>query len=595
MATESSSSGSIAGKPQDAVDIIAFSKDETGAAAIRYDIPLPGRHSGRRITKLDLGLQLGDFTSIARSGVAPSFAALNWTAPSPESSEWTYDAKAALDLFFQHTRAEGVPGEFFWGSLILDYIESAARQAPLRDEKWLTSLDPVIGGEALPLAAWETDARLRDFYHAYINGLSNGHLVRPKRIATGVIYLESVTSEETSNTDPSICLIEVFGITSFLDDYGLGQTIRTFSLLPGEETKLSLKTWRSSSESVTRGATIVDSYTDSAGERFNNTVQAETTDKNSRANKSSWQVEASVEASFGFGSAKVSGGAAGEFQESRDTFAKQVSDAVREHTSQATVTRSNTVTSSSEVSKTTGQEELIERTIKNVNLRRVLNFVFRELNQKYDVRIHLLDVRIGFTNGTPNSWREVSIGQLRPFLEEILEGDREAGTLQDEVAADILSAMGTIHDLRDSPVILLEKVEVKDDGVYEKSDAKRETEGIYEGRLLPPPGDGSFFYRVKRGKLGQGSEDERRQVDGVLLQKNELVMPTDSVVIEALLGRADALDEYSMYTQLVDVEKKKIEIDREREGLRVLRKIEDSKEASAAYARMFNPRSPQQE
>ena len=41
---------------------------------------------------------------------------------------------------------------------------------------------------------------------------------------------------------PKFFIIQVLGISSFMGDYGLGKTVKTFSLLPGEETKISMKT-----------------------------------------------------------------------------------------------------------------------------------------------------------------------------------------------------------------------------------------------------------------------------------------------------------------------------------------------------------------
>src|SRR5215217_2345897 len=209
--------------------------------------------------------------------------------------------------------------------------------------------------------------------------------------------------------DANLFLVETYGISSFLGDYGLGPTVRTFTLLPGEETKISIKTWRSTQSKVAEASSIVDSYTTEAANRFTNTVQRETTDKANRQNKESWHVEAEVGVSWGFGSAKVSGGAEGEYQASRESFAKQVEDAVQEHTSQASSARNLTVSSSTEVSQESGQENLTERTIRNLNLRRVLNFVFRGLNQEHTTNIHLLEVTVGFTNGTTNSWQEVPL------------------------------------------------------------------------------------------------------------------------------------------------------------------------------------------
>jgi hypothetical protein len=56
-----------------------------------------------------------------------------------------------------------------------------------------------------------------------------------------------------------------------------------------------------------------------------------------------------------------------------------------------------------------------------------------------------------------------------------------------------------------------------------------------------PSPDGRLYYRFKRGPLGQAA-DEPHPVEGVLLKQRQIIMKTDSVVAEALLGAEDALD-----------------------------------------------------
>ena len=43
--------------------------------------------------------------------------------------------------------------------------------------------------------------------------------------------------------------------------------------------------------------------------------------------------------------------------------------------------------------------DAIEREIENINLSRTLNFVFRQMNQKFVTMLHLTDVRVAFFNG----------------------------------------------------------------------------------------------------------------------------------------------------------------------------------------------------
>ena len=75
--------------------------------------------------------------------------------------------------------------------------------------------------------------------------------------------------------------------------------------------------------------------------------------------------------------AKVSGGTKGSSNSSREVFAKNVSNATQKQVATASSKRNVEVNTSFEAKTVTGQEDLLERQLENVNAGRVLNFVFR--------------------------------------------------------------------------------------------------------------------------------------------------------------------------------------------------------------------------
>jgi hypothetical protein len=578
--------------PAEATEIISFDGEAHGPSVVRYNVPLPGRHTGQRVVRL--GLNSNDFSSEAPvSGMTESVKALDWKKPAA-SPNWTYNADKALDFFFARLRDVGLlAASFPFNIYPINTFETKVRQQPRKADGSLAEfshLDWSIDVDHSQFAILNPDELVQvqnmvwfllGLYADFVGGLVIGELRTPIKNWDGQIKVATTTAETAlgEGIDTNLFLVETYGISSFLGDYGLGPVVRTFTLLPGEETKISIKTWRSTQSKVAEASSIVDSYTSEAGSRFTNTVQRETTDKHSRLNKESWHVEAEVSASWGFGSAKVSGGAEGEYQASRESFAKQVEDAVQEHTSQASSARNLTVTSSTEFTQESGQENLTERTIRNLNLRRVLNFVFRGLNQEHTTKIHLLEVTVGFTNGAANSWREVPLSGLRELLEQVLVPGKI-----DEVASQILGAAGTVMDINDQPVATLDRVERQQDGTYKILPATRDDAGLFPA----PPEDRSFFYRFKRGALAQ-SEDDPRKVDGVRLKERKITMQTDSVVVEALLGEADALDSYAMTSQRAEAEAKWLANRRVELAIETLDKIADPEARAAAYAQMFNP------
>ena len=263
-------------------------------------------------------------------------------------------------------------------------------------------------------------------------------------------------------------------------------------------------------------------------------------------------------------------------------FAKRVDETASEHANEASATREMTVTSSSERSEEREDETVIDRTIKNVNMRRVLNFVFRELNQEYIVKMHLKDVRVAFTNGRLDTWREVPLSGLRGLLEEFIK----TGKI-DEVAQQILHLVALIFDRNDTPVASIEQITMAANGQnWAVTPAVPNDDGVY-----PPPSNKSF-YRFKRGALAQNGE--QHQVDGVLMKERRIIMRTDSVIVEALLGQSDALDQYAMEVQEAAATSKTLANTRERLAHTILRGIVDPKEKVESYAAMFRNKTAEQ-
>jgi hypothetical protein len=67
--------------PAEATDIISFDRQGHGPPVIRYNVPLPGRHTGQRVVQLDLSLTSDDFNSAYVSGPTESIRALDWKKP----------------------------------------------------------------------------------------------------------------------------------------------------------------------------------------------------------------------------------------------------------------------------------------------------------------------------------------------------------------------------------------------------------------------------------------------------------------------------------------------------------------------------------
>jgi hypothetical protein len=564
-------------------------------ARIDYRVPLPGASIGRRIVAVDLDIEGDVFTDAAREAGESLYGKAGVTRT--PSGAVSIDESRARAFFIEKMRESGLAVDISQVPLATQLEESAVlgSGAPAS-----SAFEPRSSGTRARLAAPGIAARVdsasrlsprstapervsgpggRDLLPTYVEFL--------RRLREGVVIIPEATwsgqprtsapQEPEPEPDPQLFIVERYGISSLLGDYGMGRTVKTFTLLPGESTTISLKTWQSSRESIEESSSIIDSHEQSARDRFANTVQSETTDRSTRSQTEKWHAEAEASASWGWGKAKVSGGASGEYQSGREQFARQASDAVNEHAAEASSKRELSVSSSSERTEETGMESLVERTITNANMRRVLNFVFRELNQTYTTKLHLRDIRIGFTNGRLNSWAEVPLSGLRTLLEELVSPEHI-----EAVAQRLLKVAGIVLDRNDAPVNVLERVTIDPDGTGASSEpAKVEDDGEF-----PAPTE-RIYYRFRRGPLGQ--EDERNPVEGVLLSNLEIVMRTDSLIVEALLGQADALDAFAMEIQKATAAERTLANRREQLLHETLKDVDDPERRAELAASLFGP------
>ncbi|SER78413.1 hypothetical protein SAMN05421690_10763 [Nitrosomonas sp. Nm51] len=561
---------------------IEFS-EEGDAAKINYSIPMPGAHTGRRVMEVELDLEDEPFTPDSfRFGIELGAA----IGVSPDDGN-IINENIAANFFSEQLKKAGV------SVVAPNLLANASHISGLQVKHATTTSRPTneaaalsVDRNALPLVRSSVKSKVNDgqiaaLYTDFISDWRNGIVHIPVVDWAGSI----TTLPRPTHPDPKprFFIIERYGISSFLGDYGMGRTVKTFTLLPGESTTISLKTWQSTKESVEQSSSIIDSHEQSARERFAEQVQNETTDKATKSKTEEWHVEAEAKASWGFGSAKVSGGGSGEYHSGREQFARQATEATTEHAAEASSKRELSVSSSSEKTTESGSESLIERTITNVNVRRVLNFVFRELNQAFITKLHLKNIHVGFTNGLYNSWREVPLSGLRTLLKETLRPDQIDGAAQ-----QILRVAGTIFDQDDTAVQVLDKVTINQngDGVTVEPAAR---DG--NGDFAPPTDD--MYYRFRPGPLNQGGQSN--PVDGVLLSETQITMRTDSVIVEALLGQSDSLDAYAMEIQQAAAEKDTLANRREKMIQETLEAIDDPERRAELAARLLGTCCPEKE
>ena len=330
---------------------------------------------------------------------------------------------------------------------------------------------------------------------------------------------------------PRLLLVETYRLSSYLGSYGAGRVLKTFSLLPGEKTKISVKSYTRRTEDQKAASSILDSFTTESADDFENSMSAEQSDKRSESENFEYHAEAEASASWGWGSAKVSGGVKGGTTSAREEFAKNVSNASQKHTAKASAKRDIQINTSTEVKEETGEETAIERVIENVNLSRTLNFIFRQMNQQFVSILHLADVRVAFFNGSPSSAREVPLPQLDDLLGDLIVPARRA-----EVRSALLDQVRTVRDHTGTAHTFIEEVDL---------------------------GSGDTYLRVKRELTFSYTEPITQQTiafTGIPLAVDKYTMRTEGVIVESMLGQASSLDSYAERLQDLEVSRREAEV-----------------------------------
>jgi hypothetical protein len=552
--------------PEDAEKIATFGGSSAGRTAqLNYDVALPGAHSWGRIVPLEL--DPATFVDLA-SQQGTSLTALGIVSNDGEDQGKATIDSGRLASFYRETipttsrpslrlvaevggdvapllaqrgedgiRAEGLATESVEQGLL-------ARRATVNEPDDVVIQRQRIDSYIDALAVKHGGATL---------GQLGGKLLIP---APGLGHsIHPVPVNPVAPPQPRIALVETWELRSYLGDYGLGRTIQTFSLLPGERTTITFSTWRTEAATRDDSSSIFDSSDTAAQSRFSNSL-ADSSGSASQ-DQGGWSTSVSTSASAGAsffglvsGSASISAGFAANHQEASQRYSNTVSQAASEHASQVNNSRRQSVESSSSSSTESGSATTTVREISNTNLRRVLNFVFRELNQTYETYVVLRDIRIAFYNGQPGSVEIVPLPDLGTLLRKYVDTNS-----QTKVAKQVLGLCAQRFDANADLVTLLD-VGTNPTGVtYTWKPAKLGSDGTIDFNGDPLSSD--VRWRIRPGALSKPVAG--RTIDGIVMTKSSVVLRTDNIVVEALLGQADALDPYASALQALDLLRRQAE------------------------------------
>jgi hypothetical protein len=416
---------------------------------------------------------------------------------------------------------------------------------------------------------------------------------RNERATSAAVVLELFVSDQepVRRLVSRLMIVETLTSTSFLGAYGAGRVLRTFSLLPGERTTISVKTFTQSEESRKQAASILDSTASEASSQFDDAVSREQTNKDSEAEASNYKVGAEASATWGWGSAKINAEFSGSANSAREEAVKNVTTATRKHASKASSNRSVTVNTDYEVKTQEKVEESTTREVSNINVSRTLNFTFRQLNQEHVVLIHLTNVRLAYYaedvvlgadggplldgEGKPQyryTYREVSLPEMQSLLDAVI-----VPSWHDQVKEGVIRALTGIPDYNDVLQTVVEAAVPKD----EYGDP------VAGAGYLRFPRNLSTTWKDPGGELAF-------TVPGIVLSWDKVTMRTDGVIVDSVLGQGDALDTYSHGLQDQALDERRLGNERAKAQLakeELARKIVADKDETAAelFAKVFPP------
>ena len=388
-----------------------------------------------------------------------------------------------------------------------------------------------------------------------------------------------IASQVMHPIDRRLFLVETVRISSFLGDYGAGRLLKTLSLLPGERTTISIESYRREEATAKTAQSILDSTASECSADFENTLSTEQNRKANDASSNSFSLSAEASASFGYGSAKVNASTSAASNSSREEMAKDVSGAIEKHASKASTNREVNVNTEFSSTSATGTTESIKREFQNINVSRVLNFVFRQMVQEHIVLLHLVDARIGYytqdvvldgqgaAKEVRETYQEYTLPEFGDLAAHVLKGGYGAA----EKAQDALEeSLRSVADANGNLLSLVEEVVPLRDGVPQPLERYLRVNPRLHTKWQP------------RGDTGPTFE-----VPGIILSQNQIIMRTDGVLVDSILGEGDALDEYSHGLQDATVGERQAAVSRELLAQEIVRNKDA--DMAALFVQLFPP------
>jgi hypothetical protein len=376
---------------------------------------------------------------------------------------------------------------------------------------------------------------------------------------------------------PAIYLVLKMRLSSYLGDYGAGQTVSTFSLLPGEKTTIQIRDYRHREATRSSSESVLDSYSESAMEDLQTTIEESSTVSEESSGTatagggSGGHMEGGINL-FGFNlgfrhESESSGGntLSEALSEQVNTLERAVSHQVQTADTQRQI-EIQTDVSTSEASET---EKTVTRTLENINRSRVLNFVFRQLLQEYLTLTWLDDVSLLYSNDYDTSVKTAPLSSMQGLLRSVLVDAKAV----EKVIDDIHVHLSNVRDHTGERVGFIERVTEQ-----------------HVNALDPGRGDKRVSFVRKRRGLEQTWRG--KTVAGIILGTQTSVVRTPALIVDAVLGQGEALDCYNQHLQAAAVEGAHLANRKLEQAIGVVEGIAEPAEKAHLYNHVFGTCCP---
>lgn len=448
----------------------------------------------------------------------------------------------------------------------LDKIPNVENRPLFKQEEVATDSDAGDGADAdledatqAPVA--QAEPLFNMTFPEFIGIVSEGKIPQLGQRFYGSLFLDF--REQPTVTEPALGFIFRFKVKSYLSDYSAGKTIKTFSLLPGEKTSIAIRSFKRDEKISKKAENVLDSFTENSSEKLENSIEKNSSNgkTDTKAKNISWGLGANASLNISLPKVPVGGSVGGNAslgggKTSSTTITEQVNNLTRaldQQVNESSAVREIDVNTEATENSVLESENSITRDLENINVSRVLNFVFRQLLQKYITITYLDQVEIAFTNGYPGSFRLVQLADLDALLEEVLNED-----CREDIKNKILDELANLYD-------------------HTKTQRVSFIKEYTENKVSFATGDETTVkYVSKSNELIDTQSHDNIHVPGIIMDVREYVLRTDAVIVDALLGQGEALDCYNMNLQNEAVNKAKLDNMKIQEAIDAIKAMDDA-------------------